>query len=172
MKKKKTFSKGDTPLVFPSFPNEKQMTESEICLACTGCCRYVAVGLDKPNSKELLDQYRWFLLHRNVQIYIDNDNDWNLLFITPCTQLGSDGKCGIYQDRPQLCKDYSPDSCSRVGKDHKELFETPEAMQEYLEKEKEKRRLKRESKKQNSELKVKKGGMKSEPTKKTTKKRA
>ncbi len=147
--KKKTvskFTKGDTPLIFPTFENEENMSESEICLACTGCCRYIAIGIDKPRSKALVDQYVWFLLHRNVQIYIDNENTWNVLFITPCTKLQPDGKCEIYKTRPQLCKDYSPDSCSRTGKDHKVLFETPEAMLKYLKDEKEKRKKKREQK--------------------------
>ncbi|MEM7181337.1 MAG: YkgJ family cysteine cluster protein [Spirochaetota bacterium] len=142
------YTKGDTPLIFPQFENEAEMTTSEICVACTGCCRYVAVGIDKPNSKDLRDQYSWFLLHRNVQIYIDNDNDWNLLFITTCTKLLPNGMCSIYEIRPQICKDYSADSCSRVGKDHKFLFETPEAMLEHLEAEKAKRKKKKEEREQ------------------------
>ena len=48
----KIFDKGDTPLVFPQFENEDKMTESEICLKCTGCCRYITVEIDKPRSKE------------------------------------------------------------------------------------------------------------------------
>ncbi|MCE9502010.1 MAG: YkgJ family cysteine cluster protein, partial [Leptospira sp.] len=100
-------SKGDTPLVFPTFENESQMSQEQICLACTGCCRYVSVEIGKPKNKVLIDQYIWYLLHKNVQIYIDHDNGWNLLFITPCTKLMPDGRCGIYSERPNLCRDYS-----------------------------------------------------------------
>ena len=75
-------TKGDTPLVFPKFENEDKMTESEICCKCTGCCRYVSVDIQKPRSKDQIDLYTWYLLHKNVQIYIDNDKGWNLLFIT------------------------------------------------------------------------------------------
>ena len=78
-------------------------------------------------------------MHKNVQIYIDNDKGWNLLFITPCTKLQSDGKCGIYPTRPKLCKDYSASSCSRTGKDHTHLFMTPDALLSYLEEEKKKK---------------------------------
>jgi uncharacterized protein len=138
--------KGDTPLVFPKFKNESKMTESEICCKCTGCCRYVSTTIAKPRSKETIDQYRWFLLHKNVQIYIDNEGDWNLLFITPCTALKEDGKCGVYESRPQLCKDYSPKSCSRTGKDHTHLFKTPEAMIDYIETQKQKRLEKKKQK--------------------------
>lgn len=147
------YTKGDTPLEFPKFENEDKMTESEICCKCTGCCRYVSVALTKPRSKELLDVYVWYLLHKNVQIYIDNDKSWNLLFITPCTKLMSDGRCGTYETRPQLCRDYSPKSCSRSGKDHTHIFMTPDALLEYLEQEKTK---KAEKKKSNASKKKKK----------------
>ena len=138
-------TKGDTPLVFPQFENEDKMTVSEICCKCTGCCRYVSVDLKKPRSKDQIDLYVWYLLHRNVQIYIDNDKGWNLLFITPCTKLQGDGKCGIYPTRPKLCKDYSASSCSRTGKDHTHLFMTPDALLNYLEEEKNKKSKKKVS---------------------------
>ncbi|MCB1176227.1 MAG: YkgJ family cysteine cluster protein [Leptospiraceae bacterium] len=143
-KLKNPYEKGDDPLVFPQFKNEDKMTESEICCKCTGCCRYVSVPLAKPGrSKETIDHYVWYLLHKNVQIYIDNDGDWNLLFITPCSELMPDGRCGVYETRPQICRDYSPDSCSRVGKDHTHLFMTPKAMLDYLEEQKKKRKEKK-----------------------------
>ncbi|MCC6274999.1 MAG: YkgJ family cysteine cluster protein [Leptospiraceae bacterium] len=127
------YSKGDSSLTFPKFPNEKDMTETEICLACHGCCNYVSVEIDKPLRKDTIDHYIWYLHHKNVQIYIDNENNWNLLFISQCVQLKPNGMCNIYETRPQLCRDYSAKSCSRTGKDHRFLFETPEAMMEYLE---------------------------------------
>lgn len=139
------FSKGDTPLVFPQFENEDEMSQSEICIRCSGCCNYVVLPIDKPKTKTNIDQYTWFLLHKNVQIYIDNDDSWNILFITPCTKLKANGGCSIYEKRPKICKDYSPESCSRVGKDHKVIFETPEAMIAYIEAEKEKRKRKKKT---------------------------
>jgi Fe-S-cluster containining protein len=141
------YEKGDSPLIFPQFENEASMTESEICVKCTGCCRYVTVDLVKPRNKEKIQLYTWYLLHKNVQIYIDNEGDWNLLFITPCTELQSNGMCGIYETRPKICKEYSPKSCSRTGKDHTHLFMTPTAMLEYLEEEKKKKQKKPAKKK-------------------------
>ncbi|MCB1141069.1 MAG: YkgJ family cysteine cluster protein [Leptospiraceae bacterium] len=148
-KKKAINEKGDSPLEFPKFKNEKAMTVSEICCKCTGCCRYVSTVLEKPRNKSTIDHYVWFLLHKNVQIYIDNEGDWNLLFITPCTELQPDGRCGIYETRPVICKEYSPDSCSRVGKDHTHLFKTPAALLEYLE---EQKQLKAEKKKSQKKI--------------------
>ena len=119
-------------LNFPKFENEETMTTSEICVACAGCCNYVTVPLAYPRSKDQRDMYTWYLLHRNVEIYIDHDNDWQLLFKTPCDKLQSNGMCGIYADRPQLCRDYSPDSCSRTGKDYVHLFKKPDEMMAFL----------------------------------------
>jgi Fe-S-cluster containining protein len=134
--------KGDTPLIFPQFENEEKMTESEICVKCSGCCRYVSVEIDKPKTKEQIDTYVYYILHRNVQIYIDNDKKWNILFITPCSELLPDGRCNIYLTRPQICRDYSATACSRTGKDHTHLFKTPDTFLEYLEQEKSKKKKK------------------------------
>lgn len=119
-------------LNFPKFENEDKMTESEICLACTGCCRYVTVPIEFPRAKAKLDEYVWYLLHRNVEIYIDHDNDWNVMFKTPCDKLLDNGMCSIYETRPQICRDYSAKSCSRTGKDHKFLFKRPQELLDYL----------------------------------------
>lgn len=127
------FELKEITLQFPSFPNEEIMTESEICVACHGCCNYVTMEIGKPGSVRAKDEYRWYLLHRNVDIYIDNDDDWYILFKTPCDRLGEDGICGIYEFRPNICRDYSAEACSRTGKDHKYLFTTPEEMDRFLE---------------------------------------
>lgn len=134
--------KGDTPLIFPQFKNEEKMTESEICVKCSGCCRYVSVDIEKPKTKEQIDTYVYYILHRNVQIYIDNDKKWNILFITPCSELLPNGMCNIYETRPQICRDYSATACSRTGKDHTHLFKTPDALLAYLEEEKQKKKKK------------------------------
>lgn len=125
---------GEIDLTFPKFPNEDQMTESEICVKCHGCCMYVTVPLDTPRSKSAKDIFRWYLLHQNVEIYIDHDRQWQILFKTPCNQLLANGMCAIYETRPQICKDYKADACSRVGKDYIELFQTPAELDAYFEK--------------------------------------
>lgn len=120
-------------LHFPQFENEDQMTESEICIACHGCCSYVTVPLEYPRSRQKRDLYTWYLHHRNVEIFIDHDRVWNLLFKTPCDQMSTDGACNVYETRPDICREYSAKACSRVGSDHTDLFRTPEDMFEYLE---------------------------------------
>lgn len=126
------FSVQELELVFPRFNNEDRMTESEICMKCHGCCTYVAVPLQFPRSADLLDTYVWYLLHRNVEIEIDNYNKWFLVFKTPCDKLMPDGACSIYESRPEICRDYSADSCSRTAKDHTFQFKKPEDLMTYM----------------------------------------
>jgi len=130
-------------LVFPRFKGEARMTESEICIACHGCCNYVTVPIAYPRSKDKLDQYVWYLLHRNVEIEIDNYRKWFLIFKTPCDKLGADGACGVYETRPEICRDYSSTACSRVAKDHLFRFQKPEEMLVYLNSRKKKSRRRR-----------------------------
>jgi hypothetical protein len=119
-------------LIFPKFKNEESMTESEICLACHGCCSYISVVIESPRSKDQRDSYGWYLSHRNVEIYIDHDNDWNLLFKTPCNHLLPNGACGVYETRFDICREYEADSCSRTGSDCKILFKSSEELYKYL----------------------------------------
>ncbi len=139
---KTPFEALELPLSFPSIPGEETMTESEICIICHGCCNYVTIALDFPKTKQALDEYRWYLLHRNVEIFIDNDDDWQLLFKTPCDYLGTDGYCKTYETRPNICRDYSGENCSRTGKDHQFLFSSPEQMDGFLEAKKKKSKKK------------------------------
>ena len=84
------------------------------CAGCSLCCRYIAMEIDRPEEKKDVEQIRWFLLHKNVWIFIDHDSSWNIQFNTPCEKL--DGHlCSIYETRPQICRDYSVDSCEKYG---------------------------------------------------------
>ena len=56
------------------------------------------------------DTLLWQLAHHNVQAYKDEDG-WYLIFYTKCRFLEADGRCGTYETRPQMCRDYSNDYC-------------------------------------------------------------
>jgi Fe-S-cluster containining protein len=84
------------------------------CAGCSMCCRYIAMEIDRPEEKKDVEQIRWFLLHKDVWIFIDHDHSWNIQFNTPCEKL--DGHlCSIYEKRPQICRDYSTDNCEKYG---------------------------------------------------------
>ena len=91
------------------------MRDKNPCERCDLCCRHIAVEIDKPETDEEYDQIRWFLLHRDVWIFIDNDDSWNLQVNNKCKRLGKGGWCEFYDKRPIICKKYSSDNCEGNG---------------------------------------------------------
>jgi len=45
-----------------------------------------------------------------VEIYKE-EGDWYLMFRGSCKHIQTDGACGIYEFRPQICRDYENDWC-------------------------------------------------------------
>ncbi len=110
------------------------MESDNPCQGCSLCCRYVALEIDTPEDQNDFDQIKWFLVHKNVWVFIDHDDSWNLQFNTPCEKLEGH-LCGIYKTRPQICRDYSTENCERYGEGNsfKILWKSMEDFEEYLE---------------------------------------
>jgi len=104
-----------------------------LCSGCDLCCRHVALEIEKPVDKEDFEQIRWFLLHENVWIFIDYDDSWNIQFNTKCSKLNKNGLCDIYEKRPMICKNYSPEDCEKNGEGNsfKILWKTVEEFEEW-----------------------------------------
>ena len=92
--------------------NNIKVTSENKCSFCTGsiCCTYVTQHLDTPRSKEEFRQLLWQVSHNNIKIYKDGDG-WTLLVEGTCQHLQVNGGCGIYEDRPEICRDHSNDYC-------------------------------------------------------------
>ncbi|MCA8982800.1 MAG: YkgJ family cysteine cluster protein [Planctomycetaceae bacterium] len=105
-----------------------------LCDYCTAkCCRYFALPIDTPGSRADLDSIRWYLLHEDVSIFVESET-WYLMVHTRCGKLREDHLCGIYETRPQICRDYSTDNCEYAGDGcYDQLFETAEQLWEYME---------------------------------------
>jgi len=105
-----------------------------LCDYCTAkCCRYFALPIETPNSREELENVRWYMLHEQVSIFVD-EGDWYLMVHTKCTKLREDNLCGIYETRPEICREYSTENCEFDGDGcYDQLFETPEQIAEYTE---------------------------------------
>ena len=88
------------------------ITPENKCSFCKGalCCTYTTEELDTPRSMEDFDQLLWQTAHQNIQIYKD-EGDWYLLVNNKCNFLQPDGRCGIYETRPKVCRDHSNDYC-------------------------------------------------------------
>ena len=89
--------------------------EENPCHGCTKCCEYVALEIDEPENEKDFDEIRWFLAHKDVWVFIDNDDSWNLQFNTPCEKIGDGGWCEIYERRPFICGAHSSETCDKHG---------------------------------------------------------
>ena len=93
-----------------SKPHNKviEITPENKCSFCKGtkCCSYISQQIDTPRSIEAFDFLAWQLSHRDVQLYKDEDG-WTLLVETKCLHLQINGDCGIYENRPTICRNES-----------------------------------------------------------------
>jgi Fe-S-cluster containining protein len=89
-----------------------KITTDNKCGFCTSskCCTYITEELETPRSMHDFDHLLWQLSHRDIQAYKDEDG-WYLLINNSCTHLLGDGRCGIYEDRPLICREYTNDYC-------------------------------------------------------------
>jgi Fe-S-cluster containining protein len=67
-------------------------------------------ALDAPRSKADFEHLLWQVSHEGVEIYKDGSG-WYLLVHGRCEHLEPGGACGIYESRPQICRDYDNDWC-------------------------------------------------------------
>lgn len=74
------------------------------------CCSAVAMEIDKPRSLEDYENLLWYVAHENIHLYI-SEKSWFMNIISRCNFLGLDNRCEGYERRPQICREYSLDSC-------------------------------------------------------------
>ncbi len=105
-----------------------------LCEHCTGfCCRYIALPIETPSEASEFDDIRWYLLHEGISVFVE-DGDWYLNVSTNCRHLQPDFRCGIYETRPKICRDYSTDNCDYHSGDYgwEHHFTCPEHLDDYL----------------------------------------
>ncbi len=112
--------------IIPIHVDPGSLSSEEKCGYCTNttCCTYITQELDTPRSMEDFDTLLWQLSHENIQAYKD-EGDWYLLVNNRCHHLQQDGRCGIYEIRPQICREYSNEDCefnTPSGEDDFDLF--------------------------------------------------
>lgn len=116
-------------------PRRKQVPSDKVlCEYCTAkCCRYFALPLDAPEDLADFEFIRWFLLHERATIFRESDT-WYLLVHTVCRHLQDNNMCGIYETRPQVCRDYSTKDCEYEDDWTYDFYlERPEQVAEYCE---------------------------------------
>ncbi len=115
-----------------------------LCDSCSAlCCRYFALPLDNPTTARDYDNIRWYLIHENVVVYIEK-RQWYIGILNKCKNLQADNRCGIYETRPQICREYTTENCDYHGGeyDFEKLFTSAEELEAYA-----KEKLKRKKRK-------------------------
>jgi Fe-S-cluster containining protein len=114
-------------------PREAIPAGATLCEFCTAkCCRYFALPIDTPTTRRDFDFLRWFLLHEHASAFVEDDI-WYLLVHTACKHLQPDNRCGIYETRPQICREYTTDNCEYEDDyTYEHYFETSEQVAEYV----------------------------------------
>ncbi len=115
-------------------PNRDDVPVEKLCDYCTAkCCRYFALPIDKPKKRKDYDYIRWYLLHGRASVFTD-EGTWYLLVQTVCEHLRDNNLCGIYDTRPQICRDYSTKNCEYEDDAvYDKYFEKADQVAEYVE---------------------------------------
>jgi len=136
-------------MMYDSSCTVKKQLNKNGCSGCPSiCCKYVCVEIDKPEDKEDFHNIRWYLMHENVQLWIDHEGAWMLEFKTPCKNLDKEDFCRIHKGypknkgkspekykEPKVCKDMSSKECEFCNLDpaHKHMFTDHKQFEKYIE---------------------------------------
>jgi Fe-S-cluster containining protein len=121
--------------VLPHKPRREHVpADTCLCEYCTAkCCRYFALPIEPPETFKDFEYIRWFLLHDRATVFKE-DEDWYLLVHTQCRHLQPDNRCGIYETRPNVCREYSTKDCEYEDDWTYDFYlETSEQVAEYME---------------------------------------
>ena len=105
------------------------------CDKCGGrCCKYVAVQLEKPRAKSDHEHIKWYLLHKNVNVFVDHDKNWFVEFRTPCLAQKLNNKCKVYELRPDICRVHctGEGTCEYYDTPFTKYFTTIDEYNEYI----------------------------------------
>ncbi len=89
--------------------------------------------IENPETAEEWEYIRWYLLHQGATVFKEDDT-WYLLVHSVCNHLQDDYRCGIYETRPQICRDYSTNDCEYEDDWlYEQYLETAQQVVEYAE---------------------------------------
>ena len=113
---------------------KKASKGDNLCERCTGkCCRYIALPIEEPKTRDDFDYIRWYLTHQDVSVFVEN-GDWYIMMQRECQYLLPDHRCGIYLQRPKICREYSTDECEFDDEyTYEKIFEHDSQIWEYAE---------------------------------------
>jgi len=103
------------------------------CQRCRAtCCTYMAIEIDAPTTLADFENIRWYCAHKQTWVFKDAGS-WFVVFDTPCEQLQADYTCGIYDTRPQVCREHKFGECDYFLRGEFDLeLRSLEAVEAYL----------------------------------------
>jgi uncharacterized protein len=107
----RAFLKGHLNLSNEDLDAIAQKTTDEVwkqidCLKCANCCRTLQIVVDDKDIQRLAVRLN-MTPKQFAKQYIESDADkTQYLKSTPCSFLGEDNRCTVYEDRPQACHDF------------------------------------------------------------------
>ncbi len=111
------------------------MAKKSQCERCAGlCCRYFALPIETPETKDDYDDIRWYLCHKDITVFVE-DGDWYINVKNECRHLSEgDHRCLIYDTRPHICRKYKHADCDFVDGeyDYELHFTNDKEMAEYI----------------------------------------
>jgi len=126
-KKKKKEKKSDCAKTFSPIPCSSVMDSARSgkfqvplgnrCKECpAACCRSLLVDYSPSENLTLdeLDYMRYALMREHVGFHFDGE-EWFMAVDIPCPHIvvvDGQHRCAIYEQRPGICREHSPQSCS------------------------------------------------------------
>ena len=95
------------------------------CTRCAKCCTYVGVGINAPHSLRYATDVLWYLYHENVSVQRDDDGEWTVYFESRCKNLQDDLLCGVYENRPVVCREFDNTACEVNAPGGAQVFTEP-----------------------------------------------
>lgn len=106
---------------------------ASLCDQCVAlCCRYFAFEIDKPTTHRDFEDLRWYIFHGDTIIFVE-EGRWYVQINRACKALLPDNRCGVYENRPTICREYTTKNCDWHGDDYEydQLFTEPDQIQRY-----------------------------------------
>lgn len=121
-------------LPLAKMPRDQLPPGDVLCNHCTAkCCRYFALPMEQPTEWKDFEFIRWYLMHTPASVFTE-DGTWYLVVHNVCQHLQADHRCGVYETRPQICREYSTNDCEYEDDwVYEQYFETPEQIFEFAE---------------------------------------
>jgi len=90
------------------------------------CCRYITIKIPAPKVKADFDEISWFLAHRDISVYVES-RFWHVEVRNRCKYLTRSNLCSIYENRPDVCRNYDVEACEYPARPkHTLQFDTKE----------------------------------------------